>query len=106
MRREDGFGRRVPAPEPGEVGERLVAGPMVGEAAVTREQDEVREGVHGLGGWAVHRGHHDAALVRQVLHRREDALGHDRVQACPAHNVESFTRHSGSSRSFHKKRAG
>lgn len=57
---------------------------MVGEAAVTREQNEVREGVHGLGGRAVHRGYHHAALVRQVLHRREDALRHDRVQACQA----------------------
>jgi hypothetical protein len=32
----------------------------------------------------VHRGYHHAALVRQVLHRREDALRHDRVQACQA----------------------
>ena len=35
-----------------------------------------------LGGGRVDGGHHDAALLREVLHGREDGLRHHRVQAC------------------------
>ncbi len=110
------------SPQVLEVLDGLVLPPVVGEAAVVGQEEDVRELLAHLRGGRVHRGHHDAALVGEVLHRGEDGLGHDAVQACHAgwwrgwvvrrwvgwnRGIHARTRRAGSQSSRpHRQRAG